>query len=473
MSVASMALPIARWQPPGWAHLAVRGVSVTGILAALALAGTRGQGEAIPVALAGLALGIGGIYALFRGADRRFLLTLFLAAFALRLLAAVISNPYLISVGRTKEGVENDRCEGCLFQDDRAYTRTAWALARTWMGTIPGVASSDAYLLKTYTFAVGGLYYVFGREIMLPKFMNAFFGAAGAVAMFALGRELGGRRVGVFAAIAGAVWPSLILWSVINLKDALVVLLIATVMAVALRFGRRPSIITLVALLGTFALLEDLRLYVYYAFGWLVPISFFLGSDRPWRQRLAIGIGLWATIVALMFVMGQGTQWLGLRYLTDKRVEALDTSRRFGADTAESGIDLEAIPRSDGGWVKQLTNAPRVLPYVLFAPFPWSATSPRNAALVTETVAWVAIEVLAVVAVIGLGRSHWRTLFMPIVFWGGLVFVFSIIEGNVGTIFRHRAMLMPAGFTVGAMGLFWLVDRFGSRRPSLVTSAVR
>jgi hypothetical protein len=282
--------------------------------------------------------------------------------------------------------------------------------------------------------------------------------------MYALGRELGGERAGRMVALAGAFWPSLLLWSVINLKDVLVVGLIASIMFFALRFARRPSLLAAGALLLSFAALENLRLYVFYAFGWLVPISFFLVNRMPWRRRLPVGAALWAAVLVVMLGMNQGNQWLGFRYLTDKRVEALDSSRRFGSDTAESGIDLpDRISRFEGGWAVQLRNIPIVMPYVLWAPFPWRATRPRDMAIMPEMLAWYVVEALVIVTLVALGRGRWRELFMPLAFAGGLVFVFSIIEGNVGTIYRHRSMLFPTAFSVASLGVLWLEARWAAR----------
>ena len=54
-------------------------------------------------------------------------------------------------------------------------------------------------------------------------------------------------------------------------------------------------------------------------------------------------------------------------------------------------------------------------------------------------------------------RSRWRT---P----AGLTFVFSLIEGNVGTIYRHRAMLLIPVFAVAGLGFDWLLGWWAQRR---------
>jgi hypothetical protein len=112
----------------------------------------------------------------------------------------------------------------------------------------------------------------------------------------------------------------------------------------------------------------------------------------------------------------------------------------------------------------QLRNVPIVLPYVLWAPFPWAGTRLRDLAVLPESVGWYVVQVLTLVALAVYLRTHWREFFLPVVFAGGLIFVFSVIEGNVGTIYRHRVMLFPSAFPLAAMGGLWVWTWWQSRR---------
>lgn len=479
----------SRWPRADLIHTGIRGLSILVSLVALGILVGRGQFQMLPIALLGFVLGPAVIVLFFKGPERRYLLTLFFSAFAVRLLIAVVAHPLLITQTVNKEGAITATWVGLMFEDDRAYHKVGYGLMEYWLGDEGGVEKSDEYLLRLYTYMVGVLYtYVYyttpenllqmskpdagAIAIMAPKLMNCFIGAIGIVPMYVLGRELGGERAGRLVAFAGAFWPSMLLWSVLNLKDVMVVVLIATVMFLAIRFARTPGLLLAAGLLASFALLENLRLYIFYAFGWLVPLAFFAINRAPWRRRLATGLALWAAVALIMVVMNQGNQWLGLRYLTDKRLEALHGSREFGAGVAETGIELsDRISRYEGGWSVQLRNVPIVMPYVLWAPFPWKATRPRDLAVVPETLAWYGLQVLAVVALLVYGRSRWREFFLPVVFTGGLVLVFSVIEGNVGTIYRHRSMLLPGAFSLAAIGGLWVWSWWQNRRTRPVVAA--
>jgi 4-amino-4-deoxy-L-arabinose transferase-like glycosyltransferase len=326
-------------------------------------------------------------------------------------------------------------------------------------------ARSQDYLINNYTVLMGWVYYLFGHDVVGPKLLNCLFGALSVVVAYALAKELGGPRAGRFAAIVALVFPSLVLWSMLNLKDTPVVLLIGLTMLGGLKFARRPSLLWAVVTVASFAALENLRLYVFFALGWLLWIAFFVVNRAPWRQRLKHGVPFALALLSVVFVTNE-TQALGLRYLSAKRLEALHGSREFGSDQAATGIiEADDAPRTaDDGYRIQLQTAPKVLPYVLWGPFPWQARSTRELAVIPETLVWYGMQVLIITGLVALRRERWRELFLPLAFCGGLTFIFSMIEGNVGTIYRHRAMLLLPTIAMAGFGFDWLCSYWTQRQ---------
>jgi hypothetical protein len=457
-----------RLQGLDWAAWGARAQWLLAGFVAIALGVACLQGHALVAvpAMVGIVVAWFIVRACFSGAERTWLLVALLAAFALRVVGALILHPLLVTVMPREGGIRSDVFVGFLFEDDRAFDVVSWALARLWSGDLVQTAKSQDYLINNYTMMMGWVYYLFGHDAVGPKLLNCLFGALTVVVTYALGKELGGTRAGGFAAVLALGFPSLLLWSILNLKDALVVLLIGLTMLGGLKFARRPTWHWAIVTILAFAALENLRLYVFFALGWLLWISFFVVNRSPWRRRLAIGVPFALALFSVVFITNQ-TQALGLRYLSAKRLEALASSREFGSNQADSGIldDGPPISRSaDDGYTIQLRTAPKVLPYVLWGPFPWQARTRREAAVIPETLAWYGIQALIVTAMIGWRRERWREMFLPVAYCAGLTFVFSLIEGNVGTIYRHRAMLLVPAFAMAGLGFVWLLDWWARRR---------
>ena len=71
---------------------------------------------------------------------------------------------------------------------------------------------------------------------------------------------------------------------------------------------------------------------------------------------------------------------------------------------------------------------------------------------------------LALLALVVYGRQRWRDFFLLVTYGAGMILIATLIEGNVGTIYRHRAMLLPAAFVLAGLGLVWLGDARRQRR---------
>lgn len=449
-------------------------VSLRAIVGLPAIDRTRDEAAFAPwiPAIVGLALSWLVVRCSFKGLEQQCLSVLLLAGFAIRALASVVMHPFLVTNVRRGDG-RVDVYVGFMFEDDRAFDVVSWALARFWSGILAQTAKSQDYLINNYTASMGWVYYLFGHDVIGPKLLNCLFGALCVIVAYALAKELGGARAGWFAAVMMLVFPSTLLWSILNLKDTPVVLLIGLTMLGGLKFSRRPSLIWALVTIASFAALENLRLYVFFALGWLLWIAFFIVNRAPWRQRLAYGVPFALALLSVVFITNE-TQALGLRYLSAKRLEALHGSREFGSDQATTGIiEEDTAPRTaDDGYRIQLQTAPKVLPYVLWGPFPWQAKSRREAAVIPETLAWYGLQALIIAGLIAYRRERWRELFLPLAFCGGLTFIFSLIEGNVGTIYRHRAMLLLPTFAMAGLGFEWLLTRISRRNERPVSAPI-
>src|SRR5439155_18910836 len=128
---------------------------------------------------------------------------------------------------------------GFVLMDDRAYDKLGWGLTRVWTGELPGIRDTDEYLMVNYTYLVAGVYYLLGHSLLAAKMLNVAFGSLLPVVVFAIGAEILGRGAARIAALLSAFFPSLLAWSVINLKDILVVVLTATAVLFLLRYARR------------------------------------------------------------------------------------------------------------------------------------------------------------------------------------------------------------------------------------------
>lgn len=85
-----------------------------------------------------------------------------------------------------------------------------------------------------------------------------------------------------------------------------------------------------------------------------------------------------------------------------------------------------------------LAHLPKGLFVMLFEPVPWStegSTTMRMARL--ESIVWYPLLALAAIGLLRARRLLWALAF-PILVGGGMLFVYALTEGNIGTAYRHR-----------------------------------
>jgi len=105
---------------------------------------------------------------------------------------------------------------------------------------------------------------------------------------------------------------------------------------------------------------------------------------------------------------------------------------------------------------------------VLLAPFPWTTRRALDLLPVPEMTIWYLALPAALFVFLRRLRS-WRSLAPLVLFVGGTLIILVAIEGNVGTLFRHRAMVIPFVLILASPAFALLLSR--SRRRSIAPRA--
>ena len=119
------------------------------------------------------------------------------------------------------------------------------------------------------------------------------------------------------------------------------------------------------------------------------------------------------------------------------------------------GISTAATDDSTslGGSLRaNISFLPLGLLYVLFAPFPWSSRTLEQAATIPEMIFWYGCLVSAAVATVRLLMRRDLRFGFGFATAAGLLLILSLVESNVGTLIRSRAMLVPYVLILGAVG---------------------
>lgn len=119
--------------------------------------------------------------------------------------------------------------------DEGVNLNIAWNLANSQMQnyaiTYPFVPHPPLY------YAIVGLgLRLFGYDIIVQRMINVLFSVLTAVALYYIGREVAGQRLGLLSGLLYAVYPTAVYWSRIGLGNNLVALLSVTAVYLSLRY---------------------------------------------------------------------------------------------------------------------------------------------------------------------------------------------------------------------------------------------
>ena len=295
-------------------------------------------------------------------------------------------------------------------------------------------------------------YSAFGDSRIALVVLNMFAGVWTALITFYLTREFLPVRSAKAAALLTGVFPSLVLWSVLNIRDALATFCTVVLVLYGIRLSKRFRIshvwIFFAALVGL-SLLRD-----YMAF--LIVLGLAIGSATAFRPERMVGTMVFGTAVALV-----------LTYLADQ-VGLFSTVRPDGlletAQVLRGGLQRGATSAFGVG-VETLTigEALRYLPvggsYLLFAPFPWNIETTLQATAMPETLLWYPLFLLSILGLRISMRDRVTVALIPVSVLLVVVSSYALVEGNFGTAYRHRAQIMPLFFVFSGVGLSWIKVR--------------
>ena len=337
--------------------------------------------------------------------------------------------------------------------DDDTYTSLAANLASgetaAWSPYLRQLFEGTA----TFLIPLAALFSAFGPSQLLGSLLVALVGAGAA----GMTTKVAARALQPGWALAAggvvAFLPSQIGWSVTTLKDAWIWFVAAGVAYAVAAVGSNPArrLWPWVAVAIWLILLSHLRLHSTVVAVWAVALTV-LVTTRPVRWA-PVGIAL---VVALVVPWAAGGGPGGYDVVAQKvtDLDQVRTANAVGADSAFVDVSPAAVsPEADGANPgADIVHLPRGLSVMLLEPYPWDEN--RSSQIIfakIDTILWYPVLGLALVGLVAL-RRHRHVLMFPLLYGGGVILMYALAEGNLGTAFRHRGEAVWAAAILAAFG---------------------
>jgi len=385
----------------------------------------------------GLFTGI-AFFVLSKEDDRNFLAGLFFTAFLTRIIASVFLYNFalLFNIGHFGH-----------LGDGHGYSESGYSILQLWRSGIRDVdiitksvlSASHSGNLGSYDFWNAIVYFVTGKSPVSLMFINCSVSSLTIFPIYYITKQFSSRKSAIVAAFLTAFWPSIFMWSIQNLKESLNIFLITILIwaVVQLKIKFRFYLLFLIALSSI--ALKELRLVsflVFYAVIFPVSLILFL-----WKKNRVL-------FIFLLLLAGAGLVVVINSYLNSSLLEYINyarTVRAFGKTAFLSNLDISNP-------ISFIFFTPIALLVAWLAPFPWQVGSMSQITAMPEMLLYY---LLLPAMFFG-----WRFIMRHKIGEGGIIIVYifimmivlAFIEGNIGTLFRHRAMVLPLMFILIGIG---------------------
>jgi 4-amino-4-deoxy-L-arabinose transferase-like glycosyltransferase len=329
--------------------------------------------------------------------------------------------------------------------DEDTYAWSGWQFASYWAGDLlvrPWRMASQEPL--GYFYINGAFFYVFGYTELPIKIFNAFLGAFSGRYVYFIARDIFGEAAARRSAVLYEFFPSLILWSAVNIRDVWVIALIVFVSYKSGQVARGYSHLGVVQLLLAVYALTFFRDYLFYVVSVPPVAALVVGRSRNFGRNFALAVVAGIGIVLLLqhgAVSEKATSRMSL--------EAMSEARRDMATGGSAFHGTVDISTPD----KALSFLPIGIAYFLFSPFPWEITSFLKMFSLPEMILFYALVPSIIRGVRSAVRDHFRDSFQILLLTALLTISYALGEGNVGTLYRHRAQVVTFYLMFGAVGL--------------------
>jgi 4-amino-4-deoxy-L-arabinose transferase-like glycosyltransferase len=381
--------------------------------------------------------------------DRKWLLYLSFIALFIRVLVA-----FAIFYGP----IDRD-----LFGEDQGgYDHMPFFLVRYWQGISPKPTflfeGRSADRIGYYLF-LALQYDIFGPSLLVPRMFNCLAGALTIVYAYRLGFHVFGRMEGRVTALWTTFFPSLVLWSTLNLRDIWLTLSILIIVWHTLLLRERLSMASLVTLLGVMIWLQYVRPYLLVVMAVTVLSVFLLSYSKNLGRGLFLGIGFSVLLFFLYYQFDIGKHALELMDL-----ERIEKFRRGIASiySGKSGYYGEVDLSNP---LELLIFLPIGLIYFLFSPFPWEIRGFRQVITLPEMLTWyLTIPFIWRIMNQALKRGARKNLalLLPLII---ISFVYAVGSANIGLAYRYRSQIIILYLVFTAAGYVqWRLRRYKRRQ---------
>jgi len=417
----------------------------------------------ILIVLLGVVFGL-LIIATFASEDFNFLVNIFLIGVTLRIFLSYLfySTSFLVKSVYLSPGF--------LFVNDGfCYSQQGWQIcqfaergikvtAETFMNDPNMRVWGSSGNITFYDFFASHVYSITGYSPLSLFFISSIAGSISGLFIYLIAKELFSKNVARISAGFAFFWPSFIMWSTQNLKEPMVAMFTFIFLWAIFYMSKHLHAVFIflcLACLWTLFMIS-FPLFIIIVFAICLSVLFLFTSHFLQNKGVAIIVIGILGVLAFIFLKDSAISFIAKKsnYDISSYNSILDFFQYHRSVRAHGSLQfLKEINISNP--VKAIFYAPLGLLYAIFAPFPWQLGSVMQIMAVPETIVFYALFPCTVKGVIFAYKKRFAQSILILSIILAMLSFLALVEGNSGTLFRHRAIVfyLILMFTAAGMTL--------------------
>jgi hypothetical protein len=371
--------------------------------------------------------------------DSDFLFSVFIISFILRILLGTFFYEFRLWSGKW-----------AFMGDGAPYVYNGNIILDMWLGGVKNIDTIFNYVktvsgsgtIGVYDFWNAIVLFFTDRNPMALFYINSLAVSFSALFIYGITRRFYNVNAARLSCLLTAFWPSIFLWSIQNFKEPITIFFIT------------GAVYYLISILHAFRLRYAIMVLLFFAGLSLYRNQFFI------ILCLAVVFGLLYSFVLfkiksrvfLFFIIGIFLLVLCILYVRSHYIKAVFeyVSMMRGHRAYGNFAFLQNIDFSNTYHV--IFFLPISFIFIVLAPFPWQLTGISHIVTLSEMLVYYVILWYSVRSLVFLHRNNIRGYGVVVILIVFILMLLALFEGNIGTVFRHRAIILPFLFTLSAIG---------------------
>ncbi|MFC1623855.1 glycosyltransferase family 39 protein [Candidatus Omnitrophota bacterium] len=401
------------------------------------------------------------IVSIFAPDDFKYLLNIYLFGFGLR---AFLSFLFYISSFVLKSNYS----PGFIFPNDGwSYSVQGWEILKfaergikITMQTFMSDPNMKDFILSgnitQYDYYTSHVYSISGYSPVTLFFISSLAGSVVILFIYLIARGLFSKNVARISGIFVCLWPSFILWSTQNLKEPIITMFICILLWSIFNIYKHPFPgFLLISAISIWGLLKISFPYAVIVICAILAAGLFLHTVHMFKNKfisviimcafLLIGVFFFKEKIS-SFIFKEKTFSIGSYESVFKFIDFQRKNRAYGALKFFKNTDVSSLSRL-------ALFAPLGLLFVIFAPFPWQIGSFAQIIAVPEMILFYILIPFTLRGIIFAYKKRFNQSILLLSIISGVMLFLAAVEGNAGTLFRHRAPVFCLLFIFTALGV--------------------